>query len=320
MAKQFKLVLAPIRGITDCHFRNLFHQHFPGFDSSLAPFINPQRHSLFHQKQLKDVLPESNHSLALVPQLLHTNADDFLSLANRLHELGYKHINWNLGCPAPMVTTKHRGSGLLPFPDQIISFIDQVLSKLPMALSIKTRLGYENNTELLALLPRLDDYPLTEIIIHPRLGKQLYKGETDKEAFGLCLDCSKHHLVYNGDITSVKDFRKLQQQFPTIHKWMIGRGALANPFLVGDIKEIPATDRLERLHIFHDELYACYRELLSGQSHLLGRMKQLWIYLRAWFPPEIKTWKKIKKCRTEKKYQLVIEDIFNTSTSQHTTY
>lgn len=310
MAKHTELVLAPIRGITDCHFRSLFHQYFPDFDSSLAPFINPQRHSSFQPKQLKDVLPENNRLLPVVPQLLHTNAEDFLFLANRLQELGYKEINWNLGCPAPMVTIKHRGSGLLPFPEQIISFLDHVIPQLPMALSIKTRLGYEENNELLSLLPRLDDYPLTEIIIHARLGKQLYKGPTDLESFGFCLKASKHPIVYNGDITSVQKFQELQQQFPEIKKWMIGRGALANPFLAGEIKHGDRSEKQKTLLNFHDELYACYRELLSGQAHLLGRMKQLWVYLSAFFPPEKKTWKKIKKCRTEKQYQHVVTELF----------
>jgi len=309
--QQAELVLAPIRGITDCHFRSLFHTYFPGFDSALAPFINPQRLSSFNPKQLKDVLPEANKMLPIVPQLLHTDVKDFLFIAHRLQELGYKEVNWNLGCPAPMVTIKHRGSGMLPFPGQIISFLDQVFPKLPIKLSIKTRLGYEKKDELLNLLPRLDDYPITEIIIHGRLGKQMYRGESDPEAFAQCLARSKHSIVYNGDIDSVKKIRHLQKQFPAIKKWMIGRGVLANPFLAGEIKGLQADDKLKQLEAFHQDLYDCYKELLSGPSHLLGRMKQLWAYLTVFFPPQQKSWKKIKKCRTEAQYQQVVEVFFD---------
>jgi tRNA-dihydrouridine synthase len=311
MAKQqATLVLAPIRGITDCHFRSLFHTYFPGFNSALAPFINPQRHSSFNPKQLKDVLPKANKLLPLTPQLLYTNVEDFLFLAHRLQELGYEEVNWNLGCPAPMVTIKRRGSGLLPFPEQIVSFLDQVIPKLPMNLSIKTRLGFEKKDELLSLLPHLDDYPLTEIIIHGRLGKQLYRGESDTEAFSQCLTRSKHRIVYNGDINSVEKFNALQKQFPEITKWMIGRGALSNPFLAGEIKGLQTCDTYERLEAFHRDLYDCYKELLSGPSHLLGRLKQLWAYLSVFFPPQQKCWKKIKKCRTEEQYLKVIGDLF----------
>ncbi len=308
-SQRTELVLAPIRGITDCHFRTLFHHHFPGFDSALAPFINPQRHSQFNAGQLKDVLPGANQELAVVPQLLHTNPEDFLFLASRLQELGYKEVNWNLGCPAPMVTRKHRGSGLLPFPDQILAFLDQVIPKLEIQLSIKTRLGYASNRELFDLLPQLDQYPLTEIIIHGRLGSQMYRGEIDKNGFEHCLQRSGHPIVYNGDITSKKIFDTLQQQFSTINKWMIGRGALANPFLPAEIKGEVISDKQQRLQSFHDELYACYTELLDGPAHLMGRMKQLWIYLSASFPPQHRTWKLIKKCKTESRYQEIMKKL-----------
>ncbi len=307
MTEAPRLILAPIRGITDCHFRSIFHRHFPGFDSALAPFINPQRHSSFDKGQLKDLLPENNQELPVVPQLLHTDPEDFLFLAGRLQELGYTQVNWNLGCPARMVTKKKRGSGLLPYPDQILSFLDHIMPRLPLELSIKTRLGLDKKDELLHLLPLLDEYPLQEIIIHGRLGSQMYRGVSDQETFGLCLQHSRHPIVYNGDIISEKGFSKLQNKFPQVQRWMIGRGALANPFLAGEIKGMHQPGQLEQLRRFHQELYHCYRELLSGQTHLLGRMKQLWIYLSAFFPPQQKSWKKIKKCHTESQYQQVTE-------------
>ncbi len=311
MAEQTELILAPIRGITDCSFRTLFQRHFPGFTSALAPFINPQRRSSFQEKQLRDVLPVNNTVLPVVPQLLHTDPEDFLFLAGRLQELGYREVNWNLGCPAPMVTKKQKGSGLLPFPEKILSFLDRVLPEIEIQLSIKTRLGYHDPRELLHLLPQLDQYPLSEIIIHGRLGSQMYRGETDREGFARCLRHSRHSIVYNGDITTQEIFSELQQQFPTVKRWMVGRGALADPFLAADIRGMEVTDRQQCLKSFHDELYSCYADLLDGPAHLLGRMKQLWVHLCAFFPPEQKTWKMIKKCRTKEKYQSVVESLFS---------
>ena len=308
--EQPQLILAPIRGVTDCHFRTLFNDHFPGFDAALAPFINPQRSSRFQPKQLKDLLPEKNNSLAVTPQLLHTDATDFLFLANRLHELGYSEVNWNLGCPAPMVTKKKRGSGLLPYPDAILRFLDQVIPRLPLKLSIKTRLGLMDAQELLFLLPALDAYPLSEIIIHGRLGKQLYKGVTDREGIASCLEKTTHTIAYNGDIDSQETIQELQKRFPTISRWMIGRGALANPFLAGEIKGLTFSDKYATLESFHKELFLCYSDLLSGESHLLGRMKQLWAYLSSFFPPESNTWKRLKKCKTSAHYQDVVTNLF----------
>ncbi len=307
--------LAPIQGVTDALFRRVFDQHFNCFDAAIAPFINPQRHCTVHEKRLADVLPENNTRLPIVPQLLNTNAEDFLSLARRLQDLGYTHINWNLGCPVPMVARKKRGSGILPYPEMIVGLLDKIIPRLNMELSLKTRLGYYDPGEILTLLPLLDAYPLKEIIIHARLGKQLYTGKVNLDGFARCRDVSRHELVYNGDITTVAVFKKLTQQFPWVHRWMIGRGVLAAPPLILSLqgKEIEPTHRLEMIRAFHTDLYQGYRKRFSGPGHLLGRMKQLWIYLIASFPGEQKALKKIKKAGTESHYLSAVEKIFERS-------
>ena len=306
------LYLAPLQGVTDAQFRTVFHHHFSGFDAAIAPFINPQRHSGFKEKWLTDVFPENNPGLPIIPQLLNTNAEDFLALAGRLQDLGYTHINWNLGCPVPMVAKKKRGSGLLPYPEMIIALLEKVMPRLKMKLSIKTRLGYASTHEILALLPQLDAFPLKEIIIHARLGKQLYTGQVDLETFALCHEHSRHELVYNGDITDIEIFRTLTERFPWVNRWMIGRGVLADPFLAMSLKGQcgSAQDRSQKLKEFHMDLYQGYRQRFSGPGHLLGRMKQLWLYLIASFPQKQKILKRITKASTERDYLLAVDEIF----------
>ncbi|OQX17936.1 MAG: tRNA-dihydrouridine synthase [Desulfobulbaceae bacterium A2] len=305
------LQLAPIRGVTDCLFRTLFQHSFGGIDLAVAPFVNPQRYVSLRDKHLADLLPEANPLLPVIPQLLHTNAADFITLAHLLHELGYTRLNWNLGCPAPMVARKRRGSGLLPYPDAICALLDTICPAIPQSLSIKTRLGYASPDELATLLPRLDDYPLEEIIIHPRLGKQMYQGAADPDAFARCLPLTRHRLVYNGDITSAAQLAALRRRFPTINGWMIGRGLLAHPFLALECRGVvvDAAERLQRIAAFHDELYARYHERLSGPSHLLGRMKQLWFYLIHSFPAQERCWKKIKKAMNEQQYAQAVAEL-----------
>jgi len=233
------LYLAPIRGLTDALFRDTLANHFDGFDAAVAPFISPQKKSLYEDKMIRDVLPENNTRLPIVPQLLHTDPEDFLVLAHRLAGLGYTHINWNLGCPAPMVARKKRGSGLLPYPHEIIGLLAKVLPEMTNELSIKTRLGFNDHEETRALLPELNQFQLKEIIIHARLGKQLYKGTTDPDGFEICRQLSKHTLAYNGDIKNIETYNLLAHRFPDINRWMIGRGALANLFLAEEIKGYP---------------------------------------------------------------------------------
>lgn len=307
------LYLAPIKGITDATFRNTFFQHFGGFNTAMAPFTNPQKKSLYEDKMIRDVLPENNPGLRLIPQLLHTDPEDFLVLAKRLAGLGYTHINWNLGCPVPMVARKKRGSGLLPYPEEIIELLSHVMPRLEIALSIKTRLGFNDQSEIRTLLPQLNNFPLKEIIIHTRLGKQLYRGSTDPDGFTVCQELSTHTLAYNGDINDVETFRLLANRFPTVNRWMIGRGALMNPLLGETIKGYPQETegrKRERLYSFHKALYNSYQERLSGSSHLLGRMKHLWQYFIFSFPGQHKYLKKILKAKRPAAYLQLVDHLF----------
>ncbi len=308
------LCLAPLRGLTDAVFRNVYASHFSGFDQAVAPFINPQKKSRFKEKHLQDILPENNSGLPLIPQLLHTSADDFIALARQIEALGYREINWNLGCPAPMVVRKKRGSGLLPYPEKIAALLDTIFPQLNIQLSIKTRLGFTTSDELAFLLPILDDYPLKEIIIHARLGKQMYRGETDTESFGRCLALTRHKIVYNGDIKRLSDYQSLSSKFPEISRWMIGRGAITNPLLAEEIKNptVASGNYEARIKDFHDDLLAHYSNRLSGPSHILGRMKQIWQHLILSFPDKTKQLKKLNKVKSLEKYRDIVEGIFTT--------
>jgi tRNA-dihydrouridine synthase len=147
------LYMGPIRGGTDHIYRNAFARHFSGFDLAVAPFINCINANKITRKYVHGLLPENNTGIKVIPQILSKSAEGFLHLANYLTDLGYDTINWNLGCPFPQVANKHRGSGLLPFPDKIREFLDAVVPSMQGRLSIKTRLGREHSNEILALLP-----------------------------------------------------------------------------------------------------------------------------------------------------------------------
>ena len=327
-----RLILAPLRGITGWPFRDVLARHFPGFHEAVAPFINPQKTG---DKRLApkpappaDLLPEHNRSLPVVPQLLDNHRQSFLAMAKRLEDIGYHRLNWNLGCPAPMITHKGRGAAMLAKPDDICALLDFVLPRLSCRLSLKTRLGMSSGQELLALMPRLNDYPLEQLIIHPRLGIQQFNGQPDLDGFAAALAASTHPIVYNGDITCLADFRRLQRRFPQVSGWMIGRGAIAHPALAeGIMSNEPPTepptkpltpacaDRgspqlLPRLTAFHDALFAAYTEQLSGPGHLLGKMKQFWFYFIASFPGQEKLLKSIVRAHSLARYQEAARAVF----------
>ncbi len=298
------LAMAPLKGITDALFRSVYLTHFTGIDTAIAPFINPQSKAVVSDKLIRDILPKNNGGLPLVPQLINNNAADFLQLANRIAELGYPEINWNLGCPVTLVAKKRRGAGLLPYPEQIEQLLDKIIPQLPLKLSIKMRLGFHHFQESLTLLPRLEKYPLSEIIIHARLGKQLYQGNTFPDQFINAAEVTRHTVCYNGDITSMTIFTELKKTIPSINRFMIGRGLISNPFLPAEIKgaSISDNERRNRISAFHEDLYQKIKTKSGSHRHLLGRMKQIWIYLIESFPEKRKLLRQLTRATSEQKY------------------
>ncbi|MGE5257017.1 MAG: tRNA dihydrouridine synthase [Hyphomicrobiales bacterium] len=275
-----RLLLAPLKGFTDAVFRKTYAEHFDGFDAAMAPFVATVAADRLTDKHVRDLVPHRNAGMPVEPQLLGNTAEDFIFLARHLFDMGYPDVNWNLGCPFRPVTKKRRGSGLLPFPEQVNEFLDKTLRALPGRLSIKMRLGRTQPDEILRLLPVLNRYPLKEITIHPRTARQMYAGQPDLDMFQLCLEQSRHRVVYNGDITDLQGFRALAARFPNVDSWMIGRGALSNPFLPAIIKNgrNGVAGKVEKFKAFYDDLFARYQERLCGPGHLLDRMKGFWTY------------------------------------------
>ncbi len=311
---QIRLYMAPMKGFTDHLFRSVFAEHFGGFDLAVAPFITTKQGHRIKRKYVKDLLPENNTRLPVIPQILSKTAGDFIVLANYLYDLGYNTVNWNLGCPYPMVANKQRGSGMLPYTDRIQTFLDRVIPGLQGSLSIKMRLGWKDATDIFRLLPVIDAYPLSEIIIHPRTGLQRYEGSVDLDAFEACLAMTHHPVVYNGDIRTVDNFRRLSQRFDGVYAWMIGRGCLADPFLPGCITrssdDIP--DKIYRMQQFHEALFEAYNRVLDGPSHVMNKMKGLWRYFSLPFEDCKKTMKKITKTRQPDQYLKRVNLFFDT--------
>ena len=310
---RIRLYMAPMKGLTDHLFRSAFADHFGGFDLAVAPFITTKQGHRIKRNYVKDVLPENNTCMPVIPQILSKTAGDFIILANYLYDLGYDTVNWNLGCPYPMVANKKRGSGMLPYTDRIQAFLDRVIPEINGSLSIKMRLGWKENTDIFRLLPVIDPYPLSQIIIHPRTGLQRYEGAVDLDAFEDCLAVTGHTVVYNGDIRTVDDFRRLYQRFDRVHAWMIGRWCISDPFLPGRITtggDIP--DKIYRMQLFHDTLFEAYNHVLDGPSHVMNKMKGLWRYFSLPFEDCKKSMKNITKSRLPEQYLERVNLFFET--------
>lgn len=307
------LLSSPLQGFTDFRFRNAFHKHFGGIDTFYSPYIKLNGKLAVKGSYERDILPENNNTLEVIPQIITNDAEEFLFVAKYVQQFGYKELNWNLGCPYPMVAKCDMGSGLIKNTDQIEHILKRVHNETDIIVSMKMRMGYENPTEILDVFPILEQYPIKNIAIHARIGKQLYKGGVDLDSFQKCLDTSKQKIYYNGDITSVAKFKELQERFPSIDHWMIGRGLIADPFLPSMIKndttEYPK-NRLEIFEAFHDEIYREYDAYLQGPTPIRMKMLGFWEYFSESFSNPQKTFKKIKKAGNSKNYEAAVKEIF----------
>ncbi|SOU87964.1 tRNA dihydrouridine synthase [Tenacibaculum dicentrarchi] len=311
----FTLLSSPLQGFTDFRFRNAQHKYFGGIDTYYAPYIRLNGKMVVKSSYKRDLLPENNNTLTVIPQVITNDPDEFLFVAKYVQSLGYNELNWNLGCPYPMVTKSGMGSGLICNPARIDEVLHKAHNETDILVSMKMRMGYENSEEILNSFPILDKYPLKNVAIHARIGKQLYKGGVDLDAFQKCIDVAKHQLYYNGDITSVAGFKAMQERFPSISHFMIGRGLIADPFLPQMIKdnttEYPE-DRWQRFEDFHNEIYQQYDEFLSGPTPIKMKMLGFWEYFSQSFSNPQKTYKKIKKAGNPKKYQAAVKEILAT--------
>lgn len=114
-----------------------------------------------------------------------------------------------------MLARRHNGSGMLPYPEEVKALLSEAIDRHPdIRFSVKLRLGWEQAEECLALLPLFNELPLAHIILHPRLGKQQYKGEVDLEGFEAFYKECTHPLLYNGDLHTVEDIRSVTTRFP----------------------------------------------------------------------------------------------------------
>lgn len=304
-----KFYLAPMEGITGHIYRNSYEKYFHNIDKYFTPFIVPNQSVSLKTKELKDLLPQNNKGLNIVPQILTNDAEGFILTANKLKQLGYEEINLNLGCPAGTVVSKKRGSGFLAYPEELDKFLDEIYKIDNMKISIKTRLGKERADEFYKLIEIYNKYPLEELIIHPRTREDFYGNTPNLEMFKDALKLSKHFICYNGDIFTLNSYNKIINEFPEVNKVMLGRGILANPGLIGEIKNNEFANK-EIIKMFHDEIFENYTILLNEDKNAMYRMKELWGYMSHIFTNNKKYYKKIKKAQKAIDYKNAVNSLF----------
>ena len=224
-----KLYAAPMEGLTTYIWRRAQRDIFGGADKYFTPFLSPNGNLAFQRKELDEVTQGEGD---VVPQLLTNRGDHFVWAARELYAMGYREVNFNLGCPSGTVTAKHKGAGLLAYPEELERCLEEIFSALPdMRVSVKTRIGKNDPAEWPRLLAIYEKYPLSELIVHPRVQKEFYRGAVHRDAFEAALAVRRDAPVYNGDLFTAADVAAFQGKYPQVDTIMVGRGLMADPAL-----------------------------------------------------------------------------------------
>lgn len=302
--------LAPMEGITGHVFRRVHAECFGALDRYYTPFITPPRAgSSFGGRVRREVDPAANRGLDVVPQLITKNADEFAWAARLLAEMGYAEVNLNLGCPSGTVVAKGRGAGLLRDPDGLEAFLRDVCRASPLPVSVKTRLGIQDDAEYRRILEVYLRLPLKELIVHPRVQRDRYQGVPRRELYGETLRRAPFPVAYNGDVFGRGDLDALLSAYPDTRHVMLGRGILANPALARMLAGGPAATA-DELRRFHDRLFDAYREEIGGNA--VFRMKEWWSYARFSFADPLSVHRAVRKVRRADEYADAVERVFAT--------
>ena len=298
---------APMEGITDSIFRRTHAKYFGGVDRYYMPFLSPTIHRTLTHKEDRELPFADSESFVAVPQILTKVADDFLWAAQVCADRGYQEVNLNVGCPSGTVVSKGKGSGMLRDPEALDCFLEEIFSKSPLAISVKTRLGIENSQEFPAILEVYNRYPIQELTIHPRTRKQFYDGDLHLDMFTYAIENSTNPLCFNGDLRISSDISNFSKQYPQIESVMIGRGLIADPGML-----TPGGTTRDALKSFTDELTESYIEAFGGARNAMFRMKENWSFLRHRFQDSDRLWKQLRKTTDLGEYRAITTELFHT--------
>ena len=293
--KHIPVLVAPLQGVTDNVWRMAQHEVFGGVDAYYAPFMRVE-HGEVRRKDLRDIDPERNAGITLIPQILACQPDHALMMVEALKAMGYRHIDVNLGCPFPPIALHRKGSGMLAHPTLVEELFRALAAVEGVEYSVKMRIGWDSNDQWRDILPLMELIKPCHIAVHPRTGKQQYKGELDMEQFEALMAASSWPVVYNGGLHTIEDIDEINRRYPGLAAVMVGSGLAANPGLFApDAKP----DDYRR---FHDLLVDGYTDLLNGgEAQLVRHLQDIW---QTFLPDtDHKLFKAIRKSRTLDQYR-----------------
>ena len=273
------LILAPMAGITDLSFRRIAKS----FEVDLVTSEMVSSEGLVRNKARTKMLLQSHaEEKPLAIQLFGSDPKVVAEAARIVADEGADIIDLNMGCPVPKVVRQGAGAALIRDAETVASLVDAVRQAVSIPLTVKTRSGWSQSKINVVEVARIvEDAGADAITIHPRTAKQGFSGSADWALITKVKQAVNIPVIGNGDVTRPEDVEKMRK-LTQCDGVMIGRGAMGNPWLFRQAKQLAAGQRTaspsvhERLEVMRRHL-ALYKESLHGRGSLTGfRSRIMW--------------------------------------------
>jgi len=228
------LALAPMQDVTDRAFWELMTR-YGGADLYYTEYFRVYPTSRLDKPILESITRNPTGRPAIA-QMIGNDIPSLVRSAKELERHPIAAIDLNLGCPAPVVYRKCAGGGLLRDLPRVDGILGALRETIPGKFTVKTRLGFDDEQTLEALLPLFRKHAIDLVTVHGRTVLQMYRGGIRHDLIALAARELSCPVIANGNVSSPEDAAQALSSTGAAGL-MIGRGAVRNPWIFSQIRE-----------------------------------------------------------------------------------
>jgi tRNA-dihydrouridine synthase B len=227
-------LLAPMSGVTNSAFRRLIKELNPGaVGLVVTEFISVEGLTRNNEQSLRMMdFREMERPISI--QIFGSDANRLIDAAQMVEETGANIVDINCGCPVPKVVKRGGGCELMRKPEHLGKILAGVRNAVKIPLTVKIRAGWDSeNRNAVEVARAAEDSGVDMITVHGRTRQDLYRGDADWQMVSAVAGAVKVPVIGSGDIQSFES--ALARTKYGAAGLMIGRGALSNPWIFGEM-------------------------------------------------------------------------------------